>query len=1696
MAENKNSFIKSKMNKDLDDRLIPNNEYRDANNIAVSRSENQDVGALEAILGNEAVFSSAGSLETIGNYVDQAGGFIYYFLTDFSGTLSQDIATTNTCQICRWSPSSGSNTPDVLVEGHFLNFSTQAPIHGVNLLENLLFWTDNRNQPRVINVQTASPSGSGKTYYTDEADITVCKYSPYEAPRLVDLRSVSSTLPSTMSDETAVPTILIDALNWATVNLNVTRYRNGDLIEHATTWADWVNANTRQVGAWCYYSNDYDNGAIYGKLYNKWAVEDSRNLAPYGYTLATEANYTALTTYTTAGGRTVADIKSTAYWTATSLITNNSLGFNALPSGERIATSDVADFQNINTHGEFWIKGVDKYYQILDSGSAPTNQTSSSNLQGRAVRVIKDSGFKGWQGDPELMKDKFIRFSYRFKYNDGEYSLIAPFTQECFVPQQEGKFVNEDEDDTMTSTIVEFMQNNINNVILNIELPSLDIINDYKIQEIDIIYKESDSLTYRVLQSVPVDTTFISNLNNTNVYQYTYQSTIPYKTLPTDETTRVYDKVPVRALSQEIAGNRVMYGNFIQGYNAPLGLDYAVNKKDKDNQEYEEYPQHSVKENRNYQVGVILADKWGRQTDVILSSKDNVLVAGGEPTEGSNYFSNYRPVENASTLSGWQGEQLSVRFDSAINVNGNNAGLYAVPEQYTVAVPSGAPYSYFKNYSTQILDTTGSRITTLAVANVTTNTSDGTNGDYSGTPGTTTGWTTSSSAGSGASFEITITGNAVTSVTLATAGTGYIAGDTFTIAAGTVIGGSTNVVLTLFTGSLTADLGYFFGSINYTDTQAAANTFNLYSNDGSGWVVIAPATYTAAASSTPTDPTNGRLKVTLNTALPLNQQIKAELKYNTDTTSGEYYYTLSYIPTTGDAAADLITSKDLFAVGKELRGKYQDYVKIERQTDPSLNNILNIYTYEEIADSYMFLTLASTVYPEPVIADDYTNYVYAINEMGFYSYRLVVKQQQQEFYNVYLPGIIDGYPIGNNTTEVGSTAFMVLTHDNINKVPRQLKNVSNQDTQFNSDLMCWGRVTNEETTPGNAQYSPNINPDGVELIGGIKDVFPDITYDAAPTGSDNKLNTNAIYDVDSKPFIAKVNTQKSIGLIQTSFNTVAVAGRPDYPAYMRLSVYETAPVVSQLDLFWETSTSGLISDLNYAVTSEGTRITGISSFTWLFNEGDAGNTQITTTFWPVTPQGNDTTSTASVVETLIHDSDGQPALPSISLFNIVSAGGGGFYLQLKVGAERACLINFEYLEKYQIKIEFTQNDGNVSYQTITRTLINDKPICDLSLAPAPEIADKEILNYAGYTPPGGLSPGPGNGPGVLKGYNGSANPCQRTQDIQWSIESFRYQNTLGVWGDYITGQNPTGEPTSTDIDYYMLIQEQTAQNQTTCTTGSNTNFYGVKVNRNLSTYNSQYEATLQELIMKLTDLNSTGDSETIAVQWTPKAARYTGVRINFYNNNPAATANEFNGPAVNMYAGCDTQYSTPVLPTWVGEIGNWEYNAGVPINIYVKIGNVFRPGDSTVTALSSFQVTWNGENTQNSNSPAKGDGTAALGAAVNMSYSGTTTTWQLIGTLQPFNPTPQQITDGVVPGDKGTDSIGAAYDFGNCVWINNKIAFTSLNTCDGGAGIEIYYDVNAATPAAPVDPKPVQPATGSPPFVTDWWYKTSGWPGA
>jgi hypothetical protein len=93
MAESKNVFLKGKMNKDLDNRLLGEGEYRDALNISVGKSENNSVGSLQNILGNELLkkpsssgtvpFESNGDLVCIGQVVDNQNNRVFLFLTDY-----------------------------------------------------------------------------------------------------------------------------------------------------------------------------------------------------------------------------------------------------------------------------------------------------------------------------------------------------------------------------------------------------------------------------------------------------------------------------------------------------------------------------------------------------------------------------------------------------------------------------------------------------------------------------------------------------------------------------------------------------------------------------------------------------------------------------------------------------------------------------------------------------------------------------------------------------------------------------------------------------------------------------------------------------------------------------------------------------------------------------------------------------------------------------------------------------------------------------------------------------------------------------------------------------------------------------------------------------------------------------------------------------------------------------------------------------------------------------------------------------------------------------------------------------------------------------------------------------------------------------------------------------------------------------
>ena len=179
MAKVTNNFIKGRMNKDLDDRLLPRDEYRNAVNAQVSRSEGPNVGALENVLGNIRVadlrdLAGEDDLFAIGYCTDEINSRVFIFL---ASNTADAYNTNSTSWIMQYNALTESSS--ILVKGAFLNFSTLFPITGVNILEDLLFWTDNRNQPRVINVSLANPNNStNPAYYTTEDQISVAKYNP------------------------------------------------------------------------------------------------------------------------------------------------------------------------------------------------------------------------------------------------------------------------------------------------------------------------------------------------------------------------------------------------------------------------------------------------------------------------------------------------------------------------------------------------------------------------------------------------------------------------------------------------------------------------------------------------------------------------------------------------------------------------------------------------------------------------------------------------------------------------------------------------------------------------------------------------------------------------------------------------------------------------------------------------------------------------------------------------------------------------------------------------------------------------------------------------------------------------------------------------------------------------------------------------------------------------------------------------------------------------------------------------------------------------------------------------------------------------------------------------------------------------------------------------------------------------------
>ncbi|NTV08604.1 MAG: hypothetical protein HGA81_08375 [Chlorobium limicola] len=185
-----------------------------------------------------------------------------------------------------------------------------------------------------------------------------------------------------------VRTLAIGTQVWMAENLAVSRYRNGDEIPQVQDAAEW---NRLTTGAWCYYENNSANGVTYGKLYNWYAVNDPRGLAPEGWHVPSDNEWQMLVEKTGGEKASGTKLKSTLLWKEPLVGADNSTGFTAIPAGYR---SSNGTFSLLGTNSSFWTSSENNSYsawfrQMYNTYSA-VYRVSSTKTQGLSVRCIKN----------------------------------------------------------------------------------------------------------------------------------------------------------------------------------------------------------------------------------------------------------------------------------------------------------------------------------------------------------------------------------------------------------------------------------------------------------------------------------------------------------------------------------------------------------------------------------------------------------------------------------------------------------------------------------------------------------------------------------------------------------------------------------------------------------------------------------------------------------------------------------------------------------------------------------------------------------------------------------------------------------------------------------------------------------------------------------------------------------------------------------------------------------------------------------------------------------------------------------------------------------------------------------------------------------------------------------------------------------
>ncbi len=620
MAELKHTFTSGRMNKDLDERLIPNGEYIDAQNIQISSSEGSDVGAIENLLGNKKLSKlNLKNAKTLGSIAYGLKDKIYWIVTsdNVDGIYEYDekqqvispvlIDSKETKAINLNGAIVYSNIDNELIIDNYntgtlkelIGNDLPATIDEEKLIKNNISLTSNDPYVKIsIPKNTVLKMNSNEKLEFKNIQYNGKKYG-------IDLRATYTSN---------------GILNFSKNNL----ITGINIVDDLLFWTDNLNQPRRiNISSFKKYTNEIltqDTQVEYATKdpITKQITKLKRNFTEDDISVVKKAPmYAPSMELFDSVSDGVVDIKYT-------------LNLSNVYIGRKFTLQGLANYPD-------WKEGD---FVVITSNDSDFNIDASvivadgSIIELSVATISGDIDDQSYDCNINLKQKKalyelnFVRFAYRWKYKNGEYSTISPFTEAAFIPNEfkyDGK-----------EAFNYGMINKLQRVVLN----NFDLGTD-DISEIDILFKEGRNQNIYVLQTK-------KKLDFTNTFEITKEQI--HSVIPNDQLLRAWDNVPKRAKAQEVTANRVIYGNYTQNYDVYTEPDIkasTIARQDDLNR--------TIKSNRTYQIGIAYIDEYNRHTPILSNdtgaytiSKDNStlknqfsLTLNNQPPAWAKHFKYY-----------------------------------------------------------------------------------------------------------------------------------------------------------------------------------------------------------------------------------------------------------------------------------------------------------------------------------------------------------------------------------------------------------------------------------------------------------------------------------------------------------------------------------------------------------------------------------------------------------------------------------------------------------------------------------------------------------------------------------------------------------------------------------------------------------------------------------------------------------------------------------------------------------------------------------------------------------------------------------------------------------------------------------------------------------------------------------------------